>query len=150
MTTIVYKNGLIATDSRASSGQLIVDDDFVKVKKNEHGFFAYAGTPADIDSFIAESMASREGTYEWECGALWVSNSGQLYSIDQNEKGFFYILELSLEKHYASGSGMDFALVAMDLGCTAREAVEAAARRDSGSGGTIRVYDIRTGAEVVE
>jgi hypothetical protein len=43
------------------------------------------------------------------------------------------------------GSGTPFAYTAMDMGASAKEAVWAAARRDVGTGGTLRVLQIASG-----
>lgn len=53
--------------------------------------------------------------------------------------------EVWVERPFAIGSGRDFALAAMDMGATAKEAVEMAAKRDVYTGGTIRTVIIDSG-----
>lgn len=43
----------------------------------------------------------------------------------------------------AIGSGMYYALTAMDCGCSAEEAVKMAAKRDVNTGGEIRIFKIQ-------
>lgn len=50
-----------------------------------------------------------------------------------------------MDRPFAIGSGRDFALAAMDMGASAKEAVEAAAKRDVYTGGTIRTLIIDKG-----
>jgi hypothetical protein len=46
---------------------------------------------------------------------------------------------------YAIGCGSDHAITAMDMGATAYQAVQMAAKRDTGTGGTIRAATVGVG-----
>ena len=50
-----------------------------------------------------------------------------------------------IEYNDSAGSGGEFAIAALDMGKTAKEAVEYAMTRDFYSGGKVHVYDIETG-----
>jgi 20S proteasome alpha/beta subunit len=52
MTTIVYKDGIIAFDSRVVSGDEILDDDFNKLKIVQGVVFVTCGTVPDDENFI--------------------------------------------------------------------------------------------------
>jgi len=52
MTTIAYKDGVIACDSRITSGSLIVDDNEIKMVKKGDVVFFLAGSTSDYLAFI--------------------------------------------------------------------------------------------------
>jgi ATP-dependent protease HslVU (ClpYQ) peptidase subunit len=47
------------------------------------------------------------------------------------------------EKRWAIGTGAGFALGAMDAGATVQRAVQIAVKRDAGSAGRVRIYQLR-------
>lgn len=148
MTTIAYDgNGKIATDGRCCRGSTIINDNFVKQKIVNDVQFYFSGSTADIDA-IVNSYFGAELTLKTEINAL-VIDGGNLFLIGpDDENKTVWACSQDLNEPNTIGSGADHALTAMDVGCTAKEAIEFAIKRDSGSGGTIRVYDIKTGEEV--
>lgn len=142
MTTIVYdhKNKLIACDSRLTGGNLIVTDSVKKYKSNDDGLWFFCGTKADESDLMALKHNDKPDIKP-DCSALLVKDSkchlvtfnGDYCSISENEY------------NHAIGSGGGFGLSALDLGLSAKEAVEHAITRDSASGGIVRVYDIKKG-----
>jgi hypothetical protein len=68
----------------------------------------------------------------WDGRDLWYLTSG-------GDEGMAKCRE-SLDNPCAIGSGTDHALTAMDMGATAEEAIGWAAKRDAGTGGTIRTF----------
>lgn len=139
MTTIVYdhKNKQIAYDSRLTSGDLIVTDESVKHKENEKGLWFFTGSKSD-ESQLMELVHNDKPEVTPNCSALLVKDGvcylvtfdGDYCSVSDNDYNF------------SIGSGGDFALAALDLGRTAKEAVEYAITRDKNSGGKVHVYDI--------
>lgn len=143
MTTLAYKEGVIAVDSQATAGNLIVDDDYDKRVVTDHGDFYFCGTPCDVDSFVTEYLTgNKQGSFNWECYAFYVDLNNDLYIITQDSDALFYADRCNPNKHYSLGSGSSFALAAMDMGASAKEAVKMAKKRDTGTGGKIRTYKL--------
>lgn len=143
MTTIAYKDGIIAYDSRAVSGTVIVDDN--RDKKTVAGKVVCfcSGAQADIEKFLA-AYNSQETPKSCDIQAL-VVDQGILYcaSYDDAAEDGFWREEIRLDMSYALGSGARYAFTAMDMGATAREAVKMAAKRDASTGGRIRTYKLK-------
>lgn len=139
MTTIVYRDGVLAADRRSSDGSYILPGRYRKAYKNKTGWlYAAAGTsgpcedlnrfmhraPADMDMF--QSKFPR-GDYS----ALIVSPQGELYVV---ERGL--VEEITkVASFYALGSGSGPALGALYMGASAVDAVEIAQQIDMKSGG---------------
>lgn len=140
MTTIAYKDGIIAYDSRAVRGGTITNDDFNKHQIVKDTHFFICGAVSDHKQLI-DAYFGGENIPKSDATALVVSN-GELYFIGIEENGFW---KQPLEQYeiYSEGSGSDHAFTAMDLGCSAKEAVKIAIKRDSGSGGKVRTFKIR-------
>lgn len=143
MTTIAYKGGVIATDGRTTRGDTIVDDDSVKRYERRGAVFWMSGSPhefyAVLDAIIDRSA---NGNDKYSAGGIALIE-GDLFNCGYCDgEGWRYPLTGRIE---AYGSGADHALTAMDMGATATEAVAMAAKRDTGTGGTIRLYDARSG-----
>jgi len=143
MTTIVYKDGVIACDTRMTSGNLIVSDDFDKrYESRDCVFFLCGGVhdahelvaayPGDAipDSNNAQGFVVDHGELKWVCSSRGVLTRAPVTCIE------------------AYGSGSEFALAACDHGKSAGEAVEYAMTRDTGTGGRVRCYDAGTGNEL--
>ncbi len=144
MTTIAYKDGVIAYDSRVTRGSLIDHDDFEKlIHRNGHRFLM-TGSGCDFSALIDEYLGLKLGDKPLEAHGLVVTN-GKLYQIGRDAESGFWVDDVWAERPFAIGSGRDFALAAMDMGATAKEAVELAAKRDVYTGGTIRTLIIDEG-----
>lgn len=144
MTTIAYKDGVIAYDSRVTRGSLIDHDDYEKLIHRGGHRFLMTGAGCEFSALIDEYLGVRIGDKPLEANGLVVTN-GRLYQIGRDAESGFWVDDVWLERPFAIGSGRDFALAAMDMGATAREAVEAAAKRDVYTGGTIRTVLIDEG-----
>jgi hypothetical protein len=140
MTTVAYKDGMLAADSRSCIGgggsHMIYEEDAVKLFPHVGPFLAVgiSGDQQVAEDIIME--VSRYTTVDQVRGfelseeamgvqMLAIDHEGQLWYY-QGSKSF----KLRSDKPYAIGSGSDFALAAMDLGKTAEEAVSFAATRD--------------------
>jgi hypothetical protein len=130
--SLIHKE--IAADSKCSS-----DDSFCNVWKLRNwkdGPIGAAGDWGHILKFFEALETNGEVDSEWDIEVLQLQSSG------------LYIYEASLkpypikDKFYAIGSGAAYALAAMALGKSPREAVEIAARFDPGTGGEIDVIKL--------
>lgn len=140
MTTIAYKDGIIAYDSRSLCGGTIVDDDFEKSREVDGVRYFFCGTVSDIDDLVAACKAKDKEAHG-DCSALVVEN-GELYYCGMNDKESWK-LKIKFDVPRAIGSGEDHALTAMDMGATAKEAVKWAMKRDTGTGGRVRTYKVK-------
>ena len=140
MTTIAYKDGVIAYDSRSCRGTTIVDDDFDKRLEADGISFFITGAVCDAQKLIAAYFGEKHDS-PVECSALVVSD-GRLYMIGVDKESGLWIEDLPLNKPYTVGSGSDHAWTAMDMGATAYQAIGLAMKRDSCTGGNIRTFQI--------
>lgn len=146
MTTIAYKDGVIAYDSRVTRGSLIDHDDYEKLIHRQGHRFLLTGSGCDFEALLDEFFGVKLGDKPLEASGLVVSN-GRLCQIGHDAESGFWMDEVWAERPFATGSGRDFALAAMDMGATAKEAVEIAAKRDVYTGGTIRTLTINESIE---
>jgi len=138
MTTIAFKDGLIAYDSRCTQDQTIVDDNHNKKVTVEKVHFFFSGALSDYNDFI-ESYFGKKPEYKLSCSAF-VCDKGKVYKCGvDNEIMFWKVL---IEVPASIGSGQDHAITAMDMGADAKTAVKMAIKRDSGSGGRVRVFKL--------
>lgn len=136
MTTIAYKDGVIAYDSRLNCDERIISDSFSKmVERNGVRFFC-CGSQDHMER-LADAYFG-EDTGELEATAL-VVEGGKVYRVGRCEKRLYRSL---MVEHGAIGSGTDHALTAMDMGATAAQAVKMAMKRDPFTGGRIRIFRV--------
>lgn len=144
MTTLAYskKEGVIAIDGRVTSGGTVVSDKDKKYEIRGDKVYFTVGGLADSKRLID---AVEEGYEEvdtdnlWDCYIIMASNPPK--EIYVNENGFIESVEIT-EDSSTYGSGSDHALSALDLGKTAKQAVQHAMTRDIFSGGKVTVYDL--------
>ena len=139
MTTIAYKDGIIAYDGRVTVGTRIDYDDYQKCIEVKGVKFVLAGCNADasrlIEAFFGAKMRNVDAcalAYDGE--TLWLVNHFDVEGLLKTR--------LMPERPYAIGSGSPYAFAAMDMGCDARQAVKAAMKRDSCTGGKIRTLTV--------
>lgn len=144
MTTIAYKNGVIAYDSRTTAGSIITNDNADKrIERNGDNFFM-CGKLADYEAFFAAMDGVKQDSVpEVSCLAVI---GGKVYVCSCDESSGFWKSPIDMNFSYAIGSGSEFAWGAMDCGATAEQAVRVAMKRDSGSGGTVRTFEINQNA----
>jgi hypothetical protein len=138
MTTIAYKYGVVAFDSRTTDGDdTIATDDCIKMHKWGGRVFFISGSVPHETKFIESWPEPEKGSglnlnaFVWDGSQLWYCGS--------NKDG---IWECPVDHPRAIGSGSDHALTAMDMGATAKEAVKMAMKRDPFTGGKIRTFKI--------
>jgi len=141
MTTIASDGETIAYDSRETIGHIIHDDNCNKHLTNKRNHYFLACNSSDEPEIIAafegdgslpEDTSDFEGIV-YSKGTVYrvVGHEGTLIKEPQRSGNFL-----------AVGTGAMFALAAMDLGCTATEAVRQAIKRDTCSGGRVRKFKL--------
>lgn len=137
MTTIAYKDGIIVWDSQETAGDMVVSRNIQKMVRNGHLFFWGCGVTAHIEQLAALIAAGQKTSPDdlQAGGMLW--DSKDLYSCSMDDSSII-LSRICLDDCYAIGSGSEYAIGAMDAGCTAVEAVKIAAGRDVNTGGKIR------------
>jgi len=148
MTTIAYKSGVIAYDSQMTAGEVISDLNFNKqIIKDGHRFF-FGGVswlcPKFIESYFAGKNLIKliDENVDPQIGALIVDPDGLLFESAIDQEDVLWLCEVDLNSCTALGSGSPFALTAMDMGATAKQAVAMAAKRDLYTGGKIRTFEV--------
>lgn len=140
MTTIAYKDGIIAYDGRCTAGGTIVYDDFDKLREREGVRFIGAGSTNDINELV-DAYFGQE--INGDCDARLMVIEAEALMLIGHSDGRLWKSPLVFDRPYAVGSGSDHALTAMDMGATAYQAVEIAMKRDSCTGGKIRTITVK-------
>lgn len=140
MTTIAYKDGVIAYDSRETmpNGTIKTNNCNKRFTVGERHFFLSG--KSDECEMLAHGWPSPSGSHI-DCGGFLV-DGGRVFlcGMDRDRGTTFKLL---LDHHWAVGSGGDHAITAMDLGLSALEAVRMAVKRDAFTGGRIRTYKVK-------
>lgn len=140
MTTIAYKDGIVAYDSRTSAGSVITNDNADKHYERNGVHFFMCGTLADYEAFFAAFEGAKpEIDPDVNCLALI---DGKAFICGYEAGKGVWRSPIDMAQSYAIGSGSEFAWGAMDCGASAYQAIEIAAKRDAGTGGKIRVYQV--------
>lgn len=140
MTTIAYKDGVIAYDSRTTAGDLISNDNFNKKYIVDGVVFIMSGATSDYKRFHSLYFGKEESIADCDASAL-VVDKGELFLVSVHDETGMWKQPLFNDNPVAIGSGSNFALTAMDLGLSAKDAVKMAIKRDSKSGGKVRIYE---------
>jgi ATP-dependent protease HslVU (ClpYQ) peptidase subunit len=136
LTTIAFRSGILAGDTRVSDDETIDPADVIKVFKLSSGtLIGFAGTLAKIQKCLRELKKDPEhinipADDETEC--IVVYSDGKVRILDPD--GWVE----TEAKYYAIGSGRIPALVAMRCGKSARQAVKIAMDFDKNTGGKIK------------
>ncbi|WP_110947402.1 proteasome subunit beta [Pseudomonas bohemica] len=141
MTTIAYKDDVIAYGSRCTRGTTITDVDCEKLQTLKGVHFLCTGCTCDFDALI-EAYFGTAGSAPVEASGYAVDGEA-LWLIGHDDKTGFWKNRISLDRADAIGNGSPFALTAMDMGATAAEAIEMAKKRDTCSGGQVRTLTIQ-------
>lgn len=144
MTTIVYRDKTIAVDGRSSWGDMICNDQHMKMHiRGRHAFFA-SGVPSDIDEYIDLYLARAINSPEYlgTLSMLVVDSDLNLYQVGVAKKPIrsMWREKLPLDIYLAIGSGAMYAMGAMAMGADAKQSVNCAAAHDVYTGGVIRSW----------
>ena len=140
MTTIAYnhKDKQVAIDSRYTRDGIIDSDKGNKVRKNKKGLWLFAGHQADFEDLM-KLERNQKAEFRPDCSAILISNK-TAFVVDTDDNNICFISEL--DDNFSMGSGSQFALSAMDFGCSAKDAVSYAKKRDVYTGGKVRVFSL--------
>ncbi|KQM46449.1 proteasome subunit beta [Pseudomonas sp. Leaf15] len=148
MTTIAYKDGVIAYDGRQTRNDRIVSDSAAKYQVIDGVSFFLSGAVCDEKALIAAYFGT-PSVVPVEC-AGYVVDGGKLLMVGHDDKTGIWKQELELTNPDAIGSGAAYALAAMDMGASAEGAVRAAMKRDIYTGGEIRLFRLTDGASAAQ
>lgn len=141
MTTIAYKDGVIAYDSRITVGGTIVDDEANKMTERDgHVFFCTGSTP-DCEALIEAYCGRKLSLATIDASGIAVTE-GVVYYIGWNQTDGLWKSVVRPENVYSIGSGSSHAQTAMDCGKSAHESVEMAKKRDTYTGGRVHTYKV--------
>lgn len=154
MTTIVYdhEKRMIAADGRETDQNgLIMCDHVEKIHHCPNGdVLGCCGDVAAITVLIEHwgtaslKAALMEVTSEDDrCTVIFYEKETDqfgMYSAHCNDMGVFHTYKQYLTYSTAIGSGSEFAIAAMDFGCSAQGAIEYASTRDSNTGEKVSAW----------
>lgn len=138
MTTIAYKEGVIAYDSQCTKCGLIATSNYNKRYDYDGHRFFMAGTVSDMEPFF-KAMIANDDSRDFDVSGFMVDPDGKIWEVGGGGGPWKTPI---IGAHAAVGSGRDFALAAMDFGKTAVDAVKYAKTRDTGTGGRVRTYKV--------
>jgi 20S proteasome alpha/beta subunit len=134
MTTVVYRDGVLASDSRVMNAGWVNTAAVPKVWREEDGsLFAVTGDYAMAVKVMKSIIAGGDGDGLGESArVIRVASNGEVTVFE--EGGSFPV---SGADFYAWGSGFPVALGALHMGASAEEAVRIAALVDPNTGGAV-------------
>jgi ATP-dependent protease HslVU (ClpYQ) peptidase subunit len=144
MTVIAWDGRTLAADRLASFGTTRCTTTKI-FRVRDGGLAGYAGDAAfgeqvlawyEAGAFPLNFPASQRDRDDW-AGLLVIQSNGELLRYERTPYPVKY-----QDKHFAIGSGREFALAAMHLGCDAVRAVEVACALDTGCGNGIDVLTL--------
>lgn len=140
MTTIAYshKDRQIACDSRSTAGITIVSDCVKKFITIDSEVWFSSGSVSDIKKLIDIHSGKIKPFYISAYSIVATSNGIFARGFDRDQRRY---MPYEIDYDWAIGSGTDHALTALDMGATAKQAVEIAMKRDTCTGGKIWVFD---------
>lgn len=140
MTTIAYRDGVLAADSLVTLGNTKVHGCYQKIQRIDGYLVGSAGSVAACQAFIdwvkyaEDDQAPPKGEYN----AIIVNHKGKLREIE----GGHFLPSPRGAKFTAIGSGAPFALAAMYAGASATEAVKIAAKIDTSTGLPVKTLKV--------
>ncbi|WP_296267437.1 proteasome subunit beta [Pseudomonas sp. UBA6562] len=140
MTTIAYKNGVIAHDTRQTRNGTIISDECSKCQVVEGVSFFLSGAVCDEKALIAAYFGT-PSQVSVECSGYAI-DSGKLLLVGHDDKTGIWKQELDPANPDAIGSGSAYALAAMDMGASAEQAVRSAMKRDIYTGGKVVTFRV--------
>nr|MBA3776758.1 hypothetical protein [Betaproteobacteria bacterium] len=137
MTTLVYRDGVLAADSRCTNGGYVIPEPAVKVRKlADCSIIGFCGTLAECEELAAWIAAPTGDRPELDDSGrvVHVRTDGSLWTYECKAKP----MRLAASPFYAWGTGFPAALGALHMGASAEEAVRIATLVDTSSGGEVR------------
>lgn len=144
MTTIAYRDGTIAYDSRSTMGVVIYSNKIEKKIEQRGAVFFCAGSESEFQILI-DAYFGKPITAAIDAGALvYHKATGKLHTCgyDRHNDNGYWIAPLDPQYSFAMGTGSPYAMTAMDMGASAKKAVRMAKLRDVYTGGKVRTYTL--------
>lgn len=168
MTTIAFKDGILAADSQGTLGGSIIHNGPVKkiytpeegdywevqgVRAIAFGFCGDYGQLPFVIDLLREGLTHKtkapEG-HELDIAAIIVLETGDTYVFSAFiHRGQQRLNLMPLNGNVSIGSGETFALAAMSIGKSAVEAIEVAMKIDTGTSGEIHTFVVPPRPEVL-
>tara|TARA_R110000782_G_scaffold270483_1_gene371828 strand:- start:32451 stop:32876 length:426 start_codon:yes stop_codon:yes gene_type:complete len=140
MTTIAIDHNTISADGRTTGNEIIQCDTTVKVNKRDGIIYAFSGSVTDAEILMDIVFEDAEiPDFHLNANVVTIAD-GDVVVHGCSEDGY---KSWSVNLPYSLGSGSAYALAAMDLGKTSKEAVKYAMTRDIYSGGKIKTMTWR-------
>ena len=141
MTTIAYRDGVLASDSLATIGDTKAHGSYQKIRRIGDFLVGAAGSVAASQDFVnwlkhgTEDDPPPKGQYN----ALIIDPRGRVREIENGS-----VLPVPRgAKFFAIGSGAAYALAAMYAGASAPEAVKIAAKIDTSTGLPVKTLKLK-------
>lgn len=137
MTTLVYRSGVLAADSRCKNGSYVTPEPATKVRKLPDGsLVGFCGGIAECEELAAwiESPEGDRPKPSVESCVVHIKPDGNLWLYEGGSKPY----RLPVVEFYAWGSGFGVAVGALHMGADACEAVRIACLVDPSSGGPVQ------------
>lgn len=131
MTTIAYRDGIMAADSRGYAGRNLPLGIKTKIRRLDDGTLigcssSEPGQPEAVMDWYAQGCVARPVFKEAKFTLLVVKPDGSAFYAESE----FYLSGPCRAPFYAIGSGEQYAHGAMEFGATAHQAVQIATRCD--------------------
>lgn len=140
MTTIVYRNRVLAGDTQVMSGDMRLPERVRKVRRLRDGrLFGWSGKVASAQR-VAQALNKGETLPKLPVSdfkGILVDTDGHVFTIEEGE-----LLPVNSD-YTAIGSGREYAYGALAMGASAAKAVSVASSLDSGTGGRIDTVMLR-------
>lgn len=152
MTTIVYRNGVVAADTRAYSGSSTPIGEKIKIEVITYsdGSKSVVGvsTPAPGFSEEIRRWFANDKHPDFEPQGLGDRRSFEAIEVTKDGEVFFYNDSFVpsgplITDWIAIGSGKDYAVGALSMGASAEEAVQVAITNDAWTGGRVTAIDLK-------
>ena len=137
MTTIAYRDGVLAADSASCAGGTWSGSTRKIGRAPDGSIAALSGTVVDCHAvlrWVEHGMDERKRPVEQDVAGLLITADGTVYLVEGNAPPAPITAPF-----YAAGSGRQIALGAMAAGASAQRAVEIACEWDTGSRGPVVV-----------
>lgn len=141
MTTIAYRDGVLASDSLVTLGSTKVHGSYQKIRRVGGHLIGTAGSVAACQSFIDWVRCGDDESPppKGEYNALIIDPRGRVREMENGS-----VLPVPRgAKFFAIGSGAPYALAAMYAGASATEAVKIAAKIDTSTGLPVKTLKIK-------
>lgn len=141
MTTIAWRDGVLAGDGRITIENDIVTDTQRKVSVIGGYLFGWCGTVEQAEIMRRHLVKDKKGLPKLEgITCILVEPNGTPHIYEGNIWN-----KISRKQYHAIGSGAVCALSAMDAGASAKEAVKIAIKRNVSTGGRVTSVSLKKG-----